>query len=429
MNPIHMLANAVQRRLEDIFPGQFRSQWAKHHHGKDFGWPDRLTFDMLYGMYRRNGLAAAGVDRTIAKTWQDYPDIWETEKPPESSDEQGIRQRFTDLRLWQMMAEADRRSMVGRYGALILRFRDNQALDKPVDRVPGGLDGLAGVIPAWESQLIVSQWVNDSAREDYGQPSMFQFQEAAVDGAGPGRSFKVHPDRVLILSDDGTVNGRSALESGFNDLLDAEKVKGAGGEGFWKTSRGAPVIEAANGMSPADIARNMGVEPTEVLDEINGQIENFMSGFDKGLILGGMTAKPLQITLPSPEHFFAIAVGGFAASIQMPVKILLGSQTGERASTEDAREWSMTCNARRVNRCKPVIAEMIQRLKRVGILPERDWFVGWQDLTEATGTEKMARAKEMSAINAQSVPGDELPFSANEIREAAGFDPLGEADE
>lgn len=422
-----VIVNSVQRRLDRMFPAFIGSGSTKHDHAKDFGWPDTLSFPQLHRMYRRNSLAAAAVDKTIAKTWQDNPEIWETEQPAESTIESEIRQRFEDLRIWQMMAEADRRSMVGRYAGVILRFRDDQPFDQPVTHVGGGLAGLAGVIPCWESQITVSEWNDDPGDEDYGLPRMYQFSEAALGNEGhAARSFQVHPDRVLIWSDDGTVDGRSALEPGFNDLLDAEKIKGAGGEGFWKTARGAPMIEAAQGLTPRDVANNMGVSEDEVLDAINDQLESFQAGFDKGLMLGGMTAKPLQISLPSPEHFFAAPVNSFAASIQMPVKILLGSQTGERASTEDAREWASTCASRRVSRCKPLIHEFVTRLERAGILPERDWFIGWQDLRESSESEKMDRAAKMSQINSQTQPGDDPAFTPDEIREAAGFDPMAD---
>lgn len=425
MNKVVALKNAVERKLSHMFP-QFFALSTKHDHFKDFGWPDTLDFSHFHRMYTRNSLAAAGVDKTIAKTWQEMPAIWETEKPKESKLESKIRQRFEDMRLWQMAAETDRRSMVGRYAGLIIRYRDSKTFDQPVGSVPGGINGIAGVIPAWESQLTVSQWDDNPESEGYGTPTMYQFNETALDGASNGyvRQFKVHPDRVLLWSDDGTVNCRSALEPGYNDLIDAEKIKGAGGEGFWKSSRGAPIIEAGEGMTPQSVAEGMGVTQEDLHEAINQQIDAFQTGFDKGLMLGGMTAKPLQITLPIPEHFFAIVVNSFAASMQMPVKILLGSQTGERASTEDAREWSQTCNSRRLNRCVPMIREMIRRFEAAGILPKRDWHIGWGDLTEATAGEKLQTAKDMSEINAKAVAGDYPPFTPDEIREAAGFDPM-----
>lgn len=425
MSKVVALRNAVQRRLDQMFP-QFFMRSTKHDHFVDFGWPENLSFQHFHRMYTRNSLAAAGVDKTIAKTWEEMPQIWESEEPKESKSERDIARRFKDLRIWQMLAEADRRSMVGRYSGVILRYRDSKQFHEPVGRVPGGLDGLAGIIPAWESQLTVSQWDDDPASETYGQPLMFQFNESAVDGSTDGfvRNFQVHRDRVIIWSDDGTVNCQSSLEPGYNDLIDAEKIKGSGGEGFWKSSRGAPVIEAPEGLTPKDIAAGMGVSTDDLIDAVNEQIDSFQKGFDKGLMLGGMTAKPMQITLPIPEHFFAIVVNSFAASLQIPVKILLGSQTGERASTEDANEWNKTCNSRRLNRCVPLIQEFINRLQAVGILRKRDWVIGWQDLTEATAAEKLLRAKEMAEINAKALPGDEPAFLPDEIREAAGYDPM-----
>lgn len=414
--------NAARRRVENLFGGVFASN-RKHDHYRDFGWPELLTFEQFYRMYRRNSIATAVVDKTISKTWQDNPALWETDSPKKSPIETAIAARFDELRAWQKLAEADTRSMVGRYAGVILRLADGRRFHEPVERVGGGLDGLVDLIPFWESQMYVSEWHSDPQDERYGEPKLYQFNESALGGDEHAvRQFSVHPDRVIIWSDDGTVNGRSGLEPIYNDLIDAEKIKGAGGEGFWKTSRGAPILEAPAGVAPDDLQRMMGASTNaEVMDAMNDQIDQYNQGFDRALFMMGMTAKPMQINLPSPEHFFAGPINSIAAAKQIPVKILMGSQTGERASTEDANEWSQTCNSRRVNRCRPLILELVRRLVRFGILPAKDWFIGWQDLTEATTGERLERAVKMADINAKTNPADEPPFEANEIREAAGY--------
>lgn len=427
-SPRSMIANAADRVLSRMFPGFFSGS-TKHDHYRDFGWPEQLDFTNLYRMYTRNGIAAAGVDRTISKTWQDDPALWETPEPAMTKAETAIAERFTAMRVWQHFAEADRRSMVGQYAGVIIRLRDSKQLHEPVDTVQGGLDGIAGLIPFWESQLTASTFDADPESEEYGNPVMFTFNEAAIQGQQNNRSFNVHPDRVLIFSDDGTINCRSALEPGYNDLIDAEKVKGAGGEGFWKSSRGAPIITAAAGLTLQEVASNMGVTTDKALDTINSQIDDFQRGLDKGLMLGGMSATPMTISLPDPENFFGIAIQSFAASILMPVKILLGSQTGERASTEDANEWNQTCHARRVQRIKPIISEFAARLVRWGIIPDKPWHVGWADLTEAGASDKIARAKIMADINAATVAGDEPAFDPDEIRETAGYAARGDEDD
>lgn len=434
MNRLTMLANAVTRRLDTMFPGHFAE--VKHNHYKDFGYPADLTFKLLFDMYLRNGVAHAGVDKTILKTWQDMPFLLEKERDgsegkekKETELEKAIRERFGDLRLWQHLAEADRRSLVGAYSGVILRLADSKRFIEPVDKVPGGLDGLVEVIPAWEGQLAVSEWDTDETSENYGHPKMFQFNEAAVDRVKTQpRSFNVHPDRVVVWSKDGTVHGRSMLEPGYNDLVTLEKISGAGGEGFWKNAKSAPVLQVDKEARIEDMAKAMGVSVADIADKMDEQVADWQRGFDQLLMLQGMEAKTLGITLPSPEHFFAIALQSFAASIPIPMKILVGSQTGERASTEDAQEWAQTNMSRRNNVVIPNVMKLVNRLERVGILPEKDWHLDWSDLTESSMSEKIDRANKMADTNQKMKDSGEIVFTHEEIRAAVDMEPLSEAD-
>jgi hypothetical protein len=422
---MNVIVNTLNR-LSTLFPGYFPA--AKHNHYADFGYPEHLTFDQIEAMFRRNGLARAAVKKTAAKTWQDTPEIFEREGGDETALETEMRQRFDDLRLWQKFAKADALALMGGYSGVIMRLADNKRFNQPVDRVGGGLDGLVDVIVASRGQLRVTSWNTDETSADYGQPTMFGFNEAQPgDEQAKARIFDIHPDRVLIWSEDGTVHNRSMLEAGYNDLIDMEKIKGAGGEGFWKNAKSAPVIQVDKEARIADIAAAMGVPADEVADAMDKQIDAYNKGFDKLLMLQGMEAKTLGVTLPSPEHFFAIALQSFAASIEMPLKILVGTQTGERASTEDAREWNQTITSRRVTFCRPMIADFLLRMERFKILPERDWIVEWADLTESSPAEKIERAAKMAAMNKQ-FGGREIVFTSDEIRAVADYEPLSDAD-
>jgi uncharacterized protein len=428
MNAMQIIANAA-RRLDALFPGYFPE--SKHNHYRDFGWPEHLEFQQLYSTYRRNGLAKAGINKTILKTWQDMPALWESAEPAETGLESDIRQRFDDIRFWARMAEVDRRSMVGGYAGAILRFADSKRFNQPVDTVPGGLLGLVEIIPAWAGQLTVATWDTDETSPNYGKPTMFAFHEAAVGTSQrhlKTRSFDLHPDRVVIWSTDGSVHAESALEAGFNDLMTLEKVSGAGGEGFWKNAKSGLALEIDKEAKIEDMARAMGVETDGVADAMNEQVEDFNKGFDKLLMLQGMQAKTLGVTLPSPEHFFNIALQSFAASLTIPLKILVGNQTGERASTEDQREWAQTNMARRDLICRPAIREIVARMERFSILPERDWAIGWSDLTEASASEKIERADKMATIN-QKNGALEPVYTADEIRDVTGHAAFEENDE
>jgi hypothetical protein len=262
---------------------------------------------------------------------------------------------------------------------------------------------------------------------------MFSFNEAEIPDSSTStsietrtRSFEVHPDRVLLWSDDGTIHSDSLLLAGYNDLLTLEKVSGAGGEGFWKNAKSAPVLSVDKETQLSEMARAMGVAPDEVADAMNEQVGDWQKGFDKLLMLQGMKAEVLGITLPQPAEFFNIALQSFAASINIPLKVLVGNQTGERASTEDAQDWAQVNMARRSNHVKPMIREFLNRLERFGIIAAADYTIGWTDLTESSATEKLERAFKMADINAKST--DELIFTGGEIREAVGYEPLSDED-
>ncbi len=434
MNNVVTLANRAVRQLGAMFPGFFPGVSPKHDHYQDFGYPAVLTFDLLYKMYDRNGIAAAAVDKTALKTWQDMPFLLEQErdgsqagKRKETKLEKEIRLKLASMRFWAKLAEADRKSMVGGYSGVILRLRDGKGFDQPVDRVGGGLDGLYRIDPVWASQLKVADWDTDTTSETYGEPTMYEFNEAAVETGNPNkRSLRIHPDRVLIWSEDGTVEAKSLLSPGFNDLIDLEKIKGAGGEGFWKNAKAAPVFEVDKDAKIDQMAKAMGVPAEEVADRMNEQVEDYQKGFDKMLMLMGMQAKSLSVTLPSPEHFWSAPLQSFAASVCIPLKILVGNQTGERASTEDSDEWNLTNMARRRNVTHPNVMSLVTRLVTWGILPQKDWFIDQADLTESSMAEKIDRAGKMADTNQKMSDGGEIIFEPSEIRAVVGYEPLSE---
>jgi hypothetical protein len=258
---------------------------------------------------------------------------------------------------------------------------------------------------------------------------MYQFNEQQVDDTDSInqkiRAFTVHPDRVHIWSDDGTVWGESALEAGLNQLIDIEKILGAGGEGFWKNAKSAPVLNMDKDASPEKLAAMLGVQVDQLPDAMDEVVRDWQQGFDQLLMLQGIDTKTLAVTLPDPEQFFINAVQAFAASIPISTKILLGSQSGERASTEDADEFAQQVMSRRANLVIPNIKRIIAKLVEFGVLPDRDWDVYWTDLTAASQDEKHSLAAKMAEVN-KSMMGMDRVFTADEIREMAGYEALEE---
>lgn len=420
------ITNALTRNLATIFPLAFANQ--RHDFEVDYGWPGDVTFDLLFRAAHRNGLACAAVEKTSLRVWQTLPAIWEKTEPTESPLESDIRQHLADISFWQSAIEADRRAYIGGYAGLILRFADSKRFAEPIDTVPGGIRGLVKAEPVWAAQLVVKNWNTEETSPSYGLPLMYEMRESVLNNGkdnnnAPRRSYDVHPDRVIIWSRDRTVHPRSDLEPGFNDLLDMEKIKGAGGEGFWKTAKGLPVIEVDPEARLEDMAAAMGVAVDKVKEALDSEIEGFQLGFNKSLMLAGMKAHATNISLPQPKEFFNTALQSFAASVAIPARILVGNETGERASTQDQEDFNRVCMARRERVIHPILHDVLRRLESAAILPERDYTVGWDSLLDMAPDKRMDRAKKMGEINRDGVDGQPI-FTEDEIREEAGFKPL-----
>lgn len=425
-----LIINALnQSFINSITPHSLDSKRPTVWH--DYGYPVTPTFSDYWSAYRRGGIGHAGVVRHIQKTWQTYPQILEREEEHETTSwERQLDELFERIDFWKMLKGTDERNRVGKYAGLIFMFADGKRPDQPVEMVQGGINGLVKVIPCYESQLEPSEWDTNPNSLTYGEPTMYYFNETEIgdhSGQNPGRTLNVHPSRVHIWAegaDDGTIYGIPALEAGLNDLITIEKIIGACGEGFWKTARAPMKMNIDKDAQLQQLATMLGTDIAGIADKMDEVVADFMSGADKSFLTQAIDMENLTISLPRPKEFFDVALQSFAASVDMPLPILLGHQTGERASQEDSNEWASTIMARRSSFVVPEIKRIIRKLMDVGIIRARETFhIEWDDLTEQTFEDKLANAKTMSDVNRNMLgSGEGVPFTAEQIAKTAGIE-------
>lgn len=391
---------------------------AKHSHNVDFGWPDNVSFAQLHRMYTRNDMAKAAVCKTTEKTFQNLPSITRNDKVDDD-----LVAAFDRLGFWDKLADVDEWSQVGGYAGIILRIADDQPFDQPVETAIT-LDNLVEIIPAWSEQLKVGEWHSDQADPDnYGKPKTFTYNEAAMTARGTNRSIVVHPDRVFIWSSTGDTHALSSLLSGYNNLLDMEKVSGAGGEGFWKTAAARLNVEIDAGTDFDQFQRSIEQATGKTFQEaMDDKARKVNAGLDNMFISQGMKVAPFTISLPQPKEFFEIPLSAFAAGRSIPVKILIGMQTGERASAEDAQEWNNTITSRRKRWTIPSIRDLLRKLESLGILAP-NWVIKWDSLSNDTPAARLDRAEKMADVNSKQYASAEAEtvFSSAEIRLEAGY--------
>ena len=436
---VNALADAIgrQRMLYAGQPGNTKRTklW------DEFGYPDNLEFDRYYRAYERNAVAHAAVHKLLDSCWADRPTIIDGDENQEADETNQWEASVTKLlnRHWPKLKDADRRNLVGRYSALLIQFRDGREWKEPVDaaKVKALRDrAIVRFIPAWESQITPGSYITDTAREDYGQPEYYNFNEQPVGDDktyGPPRNVRVHPDRIIILSegseDENMLAGVPLLRAGYNKLLDLEKVSGGSAEGFLKNASrqlGIAFDKETDMQMLKAQAEDAGFK--NLGDALNDKIKRMNSGTDSALVMQAGQASVLSVAPADPSPTWTVTANEFAASIQIPFTILFGQQTGRLASDEDKADWAKRCNGRRFGFMSSFVKAVIERMWTVGVIEapsSGEVTLAWSDLLAPSEKEKIANMQALADVAQKTQQAYGTPaIEQNEIRAAGELEPF-----
>jgi hypothetical protein len=109
----------------------------------------------------------------------------------------------------------------------------------------------------------------------------------------------------------------------------------------------------------------------------------------------GVSAKTLASAISeNPESYVKIQMEAVASSLEMPLRVFLGSEEGKLASSQDSLTW----NKRLGRRCRRFVApniirNILDRLIAIGIMPppsneKKKYFVEWPDRNSTTDEDK-----------------------------------------
>ena len=424
-------ARIARARMGLLNPGGMGLDSKRDSAWCEYGFKEALDFHDFYKLYKRGGLANGAVTKLAGMCWQTNPWVIEGDEQDESTAETSWEREAKAVltaRLWRHFKDADERRLVGRYSGLILRIRDSKRWDEPVKKG----SALVEVIPVWAASLAVAEWDMDLSSENYGKPKFWRYIETAANGQA-GRQIKVHPDRVFILGD-YSVDAIGFLEPAYNNFVSVEKVEGGSGESFLKNAARQLNIDFDKEIDLSNLASMYGVSLQELQDKFNEAAVELNRGNDVVLPTQGAKVTPLVTAVPDPRPTYDINLQTISGALDIPSRVLVGNQQGERASTEDMKYFRSRCQARRQDLSFDV-EDFVDHLIRIGVLPPTgEKTVMWDDLNEQTLGEKLDSALKMAQVNQTAIATGEAPFSRDEVRTVAGYDPadsdpLGEDDE
>lgn len=446
------------------------------------GYPEGISSHDYQTAYDRWWAASRVVEVLPKETWQTSPSVYEDEDAEvttpfeEAWDALNRRLRsehswYQDEKggaVWEYLLRADILSGIGRYGVILIGLSDGQSLNSPVhsvaefNSVPAVRNEKGKLVPKdehWQSGLTgngryglttnsapdaksslqvtylrvfpesladVVTWEYNRTSPRYGMPLEYSLQmggDSSVDGGGTvAETLTVHWTRVIHVADTHHSAGPSEvlavprMQQVFNNLMNIHKIQGASPEGYWKSCF-------------TGLGFNADDDTDFNLSQFRDMMEGYGNSQQKYFITKGMSVTPLAPSVVDPTPHVKGQIEAICIKLGIPVRIFMGSERGELASTQDDGAWNDRIRLRQNGYVTPrLIVPFVDRLIMLGCLPEpKGYSVCWDDLESATAGEKAGVAVSMtSAISSYVSSGAQtlmapmdfltrvLPFSEEE---------------
>lgn len=352
------------------------------------GYTKTPNFNDSLKRYVRQDIAKRIINLPVKACWRKKPKITES-KDEETAFLKDWETLVKDRRVWHYLSRVDRAASLGRFAVLLIGFDDTGELQEPVSKAGSVLY----LMPYMEDAVQINTWVKDPSNERYELPELYSIQMASEGGTMSG-SRQVHWSRVIHVAEDmlgSNVYGTPALEAILNRLEDLDRIAGGSAEMFWRGAFPGMALEADKD------ARLFGQD----LDDLEDEMEKFKHGMTRYLRLVGMKAHNLAPQVADPSNHANLQIDLLAATRGIPKRILMGSERGELASTQDTEAFADEIDARRTEHCEPVILRpFIDRMIEVGVVsePQEDYTVDWPDLLTKSDKDKADVGKTLTEM-------------------------------
>jgi hypothetical protein len=388
--------------------------------GEDCGYPASIDIEQYRTMYDREGVGSAVVSYYPKECWACPPNVYETEDPEETEWEQSWDDLVRDPNIKPLneLANLDEISGIGHYGVMLIGIDDRLKLDKPVPTV--GPDGklAEGKTPAErkllyltsfdESLCEIASYEQDSRSPRYGRPLTYNLRitdprlvnGASTSGSTPSETLSVHWTRVLHVAEGcqtSKVFGTPRMRSSWNYLLNVRKLLGGSAEMFWKGAFPGLSYELNPDLDLGDID----FDETAAKE----QMARYQNGLQRYISMIGIKVTSLDPQVADPTPHLDVQFTAISVATGIPKRVLMGSEQGELASSQDTKRTNKRVMGRCHQHCSPnLVMAFVDRLMAMGVLKHvEEYFVDWEDLNASTDTEKAEVAAKLTECLAKYV--------------------------
>ena len=384
------------------------------------GYDKQISFSMHLSRYLRQGVAKRICNIFADESWRLEPEILDGVTIEDGTPDtpfveawnyiaQGgqIEEGETQLGLLHYMHRLDRVAGIGSYGVMLLGLDDGLTLDQPVTANSLAGKGTAGLLYASvfdEGSAAISEYETDTKSPRYGKPKRYQLTTST---GGASLVNHVHWSRIIHVADGALTSdhiGVPRLEAAWNDLMNLEKVMAAVGEAAYRLMDPGHILSTKEGYALPQIDSRMSPDKQAEVKALNedrhDQVEEFIHGLRRFLELEGMDVTTLDGQLQDPTGAVQNIIDLISAATGIPQRLLLGSERGEQASSQDEANWAKVVESRQSKFItSQIIRPTINRLIWLGVLPvptSGSMSIRHKSLLQITDSERAKIANEFS---------------------------------
>jgi hypothetical protein len=346
---------------------------------REMGYPKILKFGNLVQRYYRQDIARAIIDAPVRACWRRKPDVSDPgldESPFDEAWENLVKR----AKVYHYMSRVDRLSSIGKYAVMYLGLNDSAAKqpDQPVETATE----LMFLSCYSEQNAQIETYETDRNNERYGQPKFYTLLPRAGQSDD---NVRVHHSRIIHVAEDlleSEIDGIPRLESVYNLLQNLELVVASSAEMFWRGGfpglafKKDPEANIIGGISD---------------DKLQVAIDDYVNKFKRYLQITGLSVQELAQQVADPSGHIDKYVDLIAGATRIPKRILLGTERGELASSQDEENWANRISERQEEHCEAMILRpFVDRMIELTILPapNEDYAVKWPTSQAQTEKEK-----------------------------------------
>lgn len=363
--------------------------------------------------YRRNAVANRIVKALPKATWRGGAELIDDDANPDKMTE--FEQAWFDLNerlnIWDKIYRADVLAGIGRYAIILIGAPGE--LDQPL--LNCGPDEMAYLTPYAEEDATIQLYETDSKNPRFGLPTFYSVKRTTMNSPTAQNTAniakQVHWTRVIHIADgllDDQIFGEPRLECVWNLLDDLEKVTGAGAEAFWKR---------ADGGMQFDLDPTLEFN-TESKDALKKQLHEYEHDLRRMLLTRGVKVNNLGSAVSDFSSPVESIISQISAGTGIPQRILMGSERGQLASTQDRSNWDDRATDRRNEYAIPyVVRPIVKRFQELGVLPEakdKKYEVRFSALRVMDDSQRAEVANKWATLNSAA---GEVVVTADDIRE------------